>query len=126
MKKHALAVSFAVLVVFVSTSLRKGLANVVNTASVWNSSAIVVTQSAKAPTPVVAIGGTPMPPRTNLAAIGGTPMPPRTNLAAIGGTPMPPRTNLAAIGGTPMPPRTNLAAIGGTPMPPRSSGLIVL
>ncbi len=93
MKKHALAVSFAVLVVFASTSLRKGFANISDSASVWNNSAQSSIQPVATATPALAIGSAPapMPPHATMALIGSAPapMPPHATVALIGSAPAP-------------------------------------
>ncbi|MGH9342543.1 MAG: hypothetical protein ACRD19_02095, partial [Terriglobia bacterium] len=109
MKKQAISVFFAVLVVLASTGLRRTFAKAENAAALWNNSSFSTVQPVAGTSHTVAIGGSPMPvpPYRTVAGIGGSPMPvpPYRTVAGIGSSPMPvpPYRTVAGIGSSPMP-----------------------
>ncbi|MGH9351895.1 MAG: hypothetical protein ACRD2G_07020, partial [Terriglobia bacterium] len=93
MKKQAISVFFAVLVVLASTGLRRTFAKAENAAALWNNSSFNTAQPATVIPHTMAIGASPvpMPPYRTVAGIGASPMPfpPYRTVAGIGASPMP-------------------------------------
>ncbi|MDE3180275.1 MAG: hypothetical protein KGM47_11535, partial [Acidobacteriota bacterium] len=91
MKKQAIAVFAAILVVLASTGLRKAFAKAQSTAGLWNS--FSVTQPGQTTPSMVPLGVTPAPVHVTrtVAAIGSSPVPfpPYRTVAAIGSSPVP-------------------------------------
>ncbi|HEV2501111.1 MAG TPA: hypothetical protein VGY31_16190 [Terriglobia bacterium] len=109
MKKQAISVFFAVLVVLASTGLRRTFAKAESAAALWNNSSFSTAQPAAVIPHTIAIGGSPVPvpPYRTVAGIGGSPVPvpPYRTVAGIGGSPVPvpPYRTVAGIGGSPVP-----------------------
>ncbi|MGH9356834.1 MAG: hypothetical protein ACRD10_11955, partial [Terriglobia bacterium] len=103
MKKQAISISFAILVVLASVSLQKLLANVANAANPWQNTSISALTSAgqsahmgSSPAPIppyrhVAMGSSPAPiPPYRQVAMGSSPAPiPPYRHVAMGSSPAP-------------------------------------
>ncbi|MGH9403559.1 MAG: hypothetical protein ACRD2P_15820 [Terriglobia bacterium] len=61
MKKQAISVFFAILVVLASTGLRRTFAKAENAAALWNNTSFSAAQPATVISHTMAIGGSPMP-----------------------------------------------------------------
>ncbi len=106
MKKQAVSVFFAVLIVLASVSLRKALANAASAASPWQNTNLNTTfQSSTAQ--AVHFGSAPVPvaPNHRTVAMGSSPGPiPPYRTVAMGSSPVPiPPYRTVAMGSSPVP-----------------------